>query len=380
MIYVRYFTVSMFFAYLTSRAKNKDIVYLCSAISILVLCLLGGMRAYGIGSDTATYGRPLALSAMASSSLIDYINYEEGAELGYKILTYAIMKTFGHENWCYFFYQLITVGGAYIGAYKHRKYISFPFTFFLWIITFYNTSYNIIRESIAASIIFMNIDQLESKQYLKFAVTIIVAYTFHKSALIVFSLFFGMHYVATSKFFTNWPFLKNVLVCVAVVAMFFLKSILASFILGNTSDLDRYGTYIYAYAILDDRYAGGRTTLLILGAELFMIFLYEKNGRSVLAGKSCYMGNIDFYKYNVLFCFVYVYAVQLMTGRVLAYSSFINVFLMAAFPRFVKEKHLRFMVFVAVTGYCVLLWYYQMIMLGHSQTYPYRSIMNNILL
>lgn len=72
----------------------------------------------------STFFAWLALSARASSSLIEYINYEESAELGYKILTYAVMKVLDHENWCYFFYQLVTVGGFYIGAYKHRKTVS----------------------------------------------------------------------------------------------------------------------------------------------------------------------------------------------------------------------------------------------------------------
>lgn len=374
--------MSTLFAWLVSRSKDRRLILLCSAISILVPCILGGLRQTGIGGDSALYGQPLAWDARSAPSLLSYIEDNPSVEVGYKILTYAIMKTLNHENWCYFFYQLITVSGIYIGAYKHRKSISLPFTMLLWLLFSYNGSYNIIRQSMAASIVFMNIDQLETKKYIKFAVTVAIASLFHNSAAILFVLFFGMHYVATSEIFTSRPWLQNTLVCFGVIAVLMLKRILFSLFVNNISNIflsDKYSVYMNNYLFFDDSYALSRSLYLLLIGEIVMVLFYRKKAAHILAGESNCMNNIEFYLYNVIFYFMYSMAVQLATGRVLAYTNSINVLLIAALPRFVKEKHLKFMIFMTILTYYILMWWFGTIHRGYNLTYPYKSILDDTL-
>ena len=341
-------------------------------------CVLGGLRAYGIGTDTKVYGDRLARQALISPNWNYYMESIERVEVGVLALNYIIMKTLGHVNWCYFFYQLITISCVYIGAYKHRKTISLPYIMLLWMFTFYNGSYNIMRQFMAASIIFMNIDQLEKNQYKKFAITIAVACLFHRSAVIVFPLFFGMHIFASSEFLARKLWLKSVILYSVIAFSFFVRSLLLSIVSMNMNS--NLAMVYSGYITSEMESALGRTIVLVTLGEILMTFLYRKQGELVLAGKDGCRNNIDFYRYNMIFFLLCYFAIRLMTGRIVMYTSFINIILMAAIPRFIKEKHLRFMVAVAVLGYCASQWWYNIIYQGLSETYPYKSILDNMLL
>ena len=339
-------------------------------------CVLGGLRAYGIGTDTKVYGDRLARQAIASPTWNYYMNSIERTEVGFLALNYIIMKTLGHVNWCYFFYQLITISCVYIGAYKHRKTISLPYIMLLWFLNFYSFSYTGMRQGLAAAIIFMNIDQLEKKQYKKFAITIAVACLFHRSAMVLFALFLGMHIFASSEFLARKLWLKSVIFCSVIAFSFFLKSLLLYIVNMNSNLVMIYSGYITS----DREEALGRTIALVVLGEILMTFLYRKQGELVLAGKDGCRNNIDFYRYNLIFFLLCYFAIRLMTGRILIYTNFINIILMAAIPRFIKEKHLRFMAVAAILGYNASQWCYNTIYQGSGEVYPYKSILDNMLL
>lgn len=376
MIYVYCFSISLLFAYLASRSKNKGVSYLCSAISILVPCILGGLRQVHIGGDTALYGRPTAMKALAAPSLIAFLEDPDRMEFGFKILTYIVMKIFGHENWCYFVFQLITVGGIYIGAYKHRKTISLPLTLLMWMLNCYNMSYNILRQCIGASIVFMNLDQLEKKQYKKFAVTIFIAYSFHYSAAMLFVILLGMHWAVTSEALNRNFWIKSILLYGAIASMFLVRPMLFSLLRLNIESINRYADLING----DYEGAMGRTAVLIFLGEVIMTFLYRKKGELVFADNNGCMKNMEFYRYNAIFIVAYSQVVRLMTGRTLIYSTTVNVLLLAAIPAFVKEKYLRFLVAAVLVTYYVLHWWYACIYLGLAGTWPYESILDDMLL
>lgn len=228
----------------------------------------------------------------------------------------------------------------------------------------------------AASIIFMNIDQLESRQYKKFILTIIIAYMFHHSATILFALLLGMHYLVASDLFGKRLWLKNAIFYSGVLVMCFTKRILGSFYDTLAANGVRYSGYVHAYIEGEESTGTAKTVVLVALGEILMTFLYRKKGACVLAGKSDCENNLDFYRYNIIFLLVYRQAVGLMTGRVLIYTMFANMLLIAALPRFVKEKHLRFMVAVTIMAYYVLHWFYDVVYLRDANNlWPYKSIL-----
>ena len=99
MIYIACFFASVSFAYLASRSSRRGDAVLFSVISILVMCVLGGLRKYTVGIDSYAYGPIICGSALTAPDLVSFVSNSH-METGYLTLTYVLMKTLGHQNWC----------------------------------------------------------------------------------------------------------------------------------------------------------------------------------------------------------------------------------------------------------------------------------------
>lgn len=366
MIYVYVCFSSVFFAYLASRAKNKVMRYIYSAISILILSIVGGLRAHNVGVDTNVYGLPDFLSAVQSPDMETFVF--TGHEIGYRFLCYVVANTFGHVNWCYFAYQIITITCTYIGAYKHKDKLSLPFIMFVWFTLFYCQTYNAIRQSLACAIIFMNLDQLETKQYLKFALTIIFATLFHTSAIIGLGLIIGMHVVTTSQILDRNLWLK-IIVLYGSLAMFSLAMPIMIYLAANLSIFSKYAPYA-AHARQSD--IAISISIVFLG-EMLIVFIYGKGASRLFTINE--IKNFEFYKYSFLFCVAFMFIIRFWAGRVLMYQYYANTLLLASLPRFVREKHLRFLIMMAVVAVLSFYWWHIHVVRLNSGVWPYRSIL-----
>lgn len=369
MIYIYTFAASIFFAYLAERSRDKKVMILCSIISILIPSVLGGLRAHGVGTDTRGYGIGDAMQALSSPNLMYFINNNR-CEPGYKILVYFTMQTFGHENWCYFFYQLITITGIYIGAYKHRKSVHMPLTLLTFYFIWYQYSYNAMRQCIAASIIFMGLDTMENRQYRKFLVYIVIATLFHYSAIIALFLLLGIHFVVTSEYFSKNGSIKTFVLYGGIVLIIFAR-LLINFIIGGIPFLSKYGGYLnstqYGVVPVSTSFLG-----IAFGEILMFIFYYEGGLRAFSnLGKE----NFEFHIYNVVFYSVYQIFVMFFSKRILLYSYFANLVMLSSLPSFVKEKNLKTIIAMAVIAVVVVYWWHDYIYMGNSETWPYKSIL-----
>ena len=280
------------------------------------------------------------------------------------------MKTLGHENWCYFAYQLLIVSCTYIGAYRHKDKISLPFTMLVWYLMFYNLTYNAIRQAMAISIIFMEMDKLETKQYLKFSIAVLIASLFHYSAYIAFVMLLGAHIVVMSKNVQKNLWLKSIVLYGALLSAVFARPIIG-LLINTVPAISKY-----SYALTSAKFsetAAQNTLVVIMLGELLMFLLYRKKADQVFLHTSG-IGNIEFYQFNILVCVVFQLAIRFFVGRVLLYSEFINIIAIAAIPNFVKEKHLRFMVAMVVLAVMTYYWVRMYAVLHLHETWPYKAI------
>ena len=282
MIYIAVFFASTFFAYLASRSRNKCVIILCSAISILIPCILGGLRAHNVGTDTRVYGfHDYSLAAQAPNFWAYLANADRNVmEVSYKFICYIMASTFHHQNACYFAYQLVTVSCIYIGLYKHKDKISMSLALLVWFFMFYGSTYNIMRQCMASAIIFMEFDRLERGEYLKFILAVAVAATFHQSAVIALATVLGMYIVTASQFFRKRVRLNMLLLSMVLIATFFLRPAIG-FIVNNFSYLAKYAGYMTSarYSDMDAQ----KTMLVIFAGELLMLALYNKGADYVLS-------------------------------------------------------------------------------------------------
>ena len=333
MLFLTCFSFSIFFAWLASHVKNKGVSILCSIISILIPSILGGLRDEWVGVDV--YSIPDMMRARNSDSFFSFIEYKGAIEIGYSLVCYVTMKTFDSVNWCFFVYLLIGVGCFYVGAYKHRDRASLPLMLLLFFVRFYLSSYYLMRQCMAISIIFMGIDNLEHKEYKKFLVYVLVAFTFHASALAALMFCLVLHMFASK----NFPYKKITIVIIIILTMF-TRPILT--VILNLMHFDRYLTYVVAGKKLSSN-VGGYTSLLIFHAcEYILLIMYPKGAKKLLGDD-----NVEYYKYNIVLSFIFYQVIRLMF-RLAMYFEYINLIAVAALPYIMKDKKIRFLVWAAI--------------------------------
>lgn len=371
MIYVSCFLCSTVFAWLAQRCKGKSAVFFWSALSVLVLSILGGLRYPYMTVDFRIYVKPTFDIVQKSTSFAAALE-ESGTEVGFLFVTYLACKIFGHVNWALFFYQLITISCFYIGAYRHRKYVSIPLLMLVFAFIEYNNSYMIMRQSMACGIIFMGLKNLEEKKYLKFSLYILVANLFHSSALICFPLLIGVHMVMTSETVVKKNWLNFFIMCSAVMILMYTKPIIL-LILGyyNVESTEKYINYAFSARFYG---AGNWSTIVILFILLITLVLYSKRAKTVIMPTGG--GGLNFLQFSLLVHIIYFIFVSFMEGRVFLYSRYMYLLPFAQIPKLIREKHLRVIALLCVVSYSVLFWLNFYVFRGWLKVvYPYRSIL-----
>lgn len=372
MIYITCFLASVFFAWLASRSRNFTVVLLCSAISILILCTLGGLRHETIGTDVATYAYPDYITARSSLDFTKFLEAKSYKEVGYLFICYFAGNILGHLNWTLFFYQLVTMTCLYVGAYRMRKQISLPFFLLIFCLMRYNQTYNIMRQMMACSVIFMGFPDLQQKKYLKFSLFILVASLFHTSAVVNFPLTLCVHMVMSSKTVLRDNWLKFFILISLALILFRLRPILMRYI-NYLPGASIYSVYVMKENSLTEANNTSVTQILVLATTLLATVLYRKQADKVIMPSGG--GGVNFFQFNLIFCILYYSAVRLFATRILLYAEFLNFIVLSAMPRFVREKHFKVIVATCVLSVSAFMWWLTYVHGGGSQTWPYKSIL-----
>ena len=363
MVYMVMFAFSTFFAYMASRTKDRGGVIFFSVIAVMIPCIMGGVRAVGVGNDTGTYALPHFLKAMNSPDFQDFIYGDSrlSRELGWSLVTYVSTKTFRSINANFFIYQLLTIPFVYIGAYRQRKRVPFPFTMLIFFLVYYNQTYNFMRQCIAASIIFMMLPELERRQYVKFGLAVAVGAMFHTSALVTAIYFLGFHWIITSGLHS---IIKNAMLYGGIL-MVFLTRYLIIIITRLVPFLSQYAGF--------ERYIdrGSYATVGMVFGSFLMFWVYHRGAERLFRqGRMC-----RFYRYNLVFNLLYRLIVNISATRILFYFSFVNVFLAASIPWLVRNKTLRLVYGFCVLSVAIVYWYCVYILNVKSNgTWPYKTV------
>ena len=366
MIYVYVFAISMFFCWLSSRSKDKAIIFICSAISILIPSILGGLRAEGIGFDTKVYGYQLARLAESSATFQDMLSKidTQTIEPGFMFICYYSVKILGHQNASFFAYQLITLSCVYIGAYRHRKIVPYPLIFFIFLIHGYAGTLSQMRQCMAASIMFLGLWDLENRRYFKFLFYVIFASLFHRSSLAAIPMFIMLHWIVTSNNIRN----KNKFFMIFAVIIFtgLIRSV-ASFIVNSLPFFVKYRSFVTT--VLTKIWSRGE---IIFSFGVPILFtMYQRGSDRVFSGKL--NGDAEFFRVSSLFTPLWLYFLPAF-HRLFIYYHYLSYIALASVPYLVKEKTLRMLIVVMFFSFLIIYWYQQVIFSGLEDIYPYRSI------
>lgn len=188
-IYIATFFVSALLLYISEHFHRKSLQNVLEVIAIVIPAILAGCRAQEIGTDVSVYGKPFYDAAVNSASLREYffsqsnLTFMEPAFYGTVFLASRFCKDY-HLG--LFVYELLTVTFAYAAMKRCSRLFKTPLWFgmLLYDLVLYNVSLNIMRQSIAVSVVFLAVTYLFENRYKTYAFLLVLAFGFHSSAII----------------------------------------------------------------------------------------------------------------------------------------------------------------------------------------------------
>lgn len=185
--YLQAFGLTIVFALLQEKFykwKQRDSKVL-SFFIVMIPTLVTGLRYY-VGTDYKTYvSHTRWYSNMTFYSYLERDKFEVG-----HYLLIQLNRIFDTPYLMFFVVALLTMNFFYEGLLYYRKKISLPLAIMLYLLTFFPHSMNGIRQYLAVSIIFYGYRYIFQKNLGKYLVCVIVAMSFHLTAVIAIPFYF----------------------------------------------------------------------------------------------------------------------------------------------------------------------------------------------
>lgn len=198
-IYLLCFFISAFLFACSERTDKGIYKNALVFLAILIPTVLAGCRDSSVGSDVAGYGMRNYTMAYRSDSFSEYFNAFVTSALSdplYHFIVYILSRFSENYHLGLFVYNLIFLLFAYAGMRRYNKIFNTPIWIgmLLYYLALYNISLNIMRQSIAVSIVFFASSYLFENKYIKFMLFVLIAMGFHSSGLVGF-LFLPMYLI-----------------------------------------------------------------------------------------------------------------------------------------------------------------------------------------
>lgn len=152
-------------------------------ISLFSLCFLAGVRDLTVGTDIYYYFYQIFYDFTHTEIgiLAEFAN--TGVDIGFIVLVY-IGKIFNNVSISMFIVELAVLAPIYIFAYRNRKKYSITFIILIYCLTMYVRSFNLMRQSIAISLLILSMDYFKDRNIKKSLICFILATLMHKTAII----------------------------------------------------------------------------------------------------------------------------------------------------------------------------------------------------
>ncbi len=339
------------------------LMVVCAAIGLILPSLLAGMRDFSIGVDVLVYGNSWFKNAQLVSPMV-YLQWATSSSIGlfYALLNLLVSFVSDDVHVFYFALMLVTLLFVYLAVSQFRGKIYVPFAMLVYHFLFYNSSLNILRQSVALAVILLAYSYLSKKNIKLFLVFWVVAMLFHTSAILMI-LLVPLFTISTSVYRRIYSIVIFIVFTgVAFTYRAVLGALISTGILGP-----RYLTY------LDTTFAGGRIIRTVFWAMLLVLVIYK------------YQTMIDYDRRNRLYvnaAFISVaFTIFLFMGnnQIIRIAYYFDIALVVLLPMLAetfsaslslgnKKIKVAYMIeFAVVFAY----WFLTIIVKNNGGTYPY---------
>lgn len=348
MEYIIIFLISIYFSYLTEKRIDKNKGYIITSIlAVMPLIIMAGIRDKYVGIDVTWYVEPSYIVARKAENLSAFFyEYGDGTDYGFCIFVYLITKIFGSFFWIMTFcHAIIVIGWFYFLVYFKKTYkISLTFGFAIILISQYNESLCLIRQSMATSIALLGYVFMLQRRYLYSIILCLVAFSFHQTIISFILAFIGFDII-----------LRKI---TSVRNQYILLFLLFFFVIAFTSLLDIISIYVSEKYIERMTYTeGNRGGYITLYFYIFLVLL-----PFILKSKNKISSFLYLPVIGVVFL---ILSKQSQYLSRLAYP-FMSC-LMVTVPYRVQNKYMRFIIIIAFS----VLWYVSIYIRKDWETVPY---------
>ncbi|WP_265668821.1 EpsG family protein [Lactobacillus amylovorus] len=359
------------------RKNHKNYLYIIFLLLIIVISSsIAGFRSDQVGTDVRVYAEPLQQLANYTTNFRDFLNnnlFAVGIEKGYLSLIFLVSRFTSKLFVSQLLVELIIMSCLIIGIWKFRKiqhiYIYSVIGILIFYCFFYNTSFNMIRQSIAMFILFYSFNFLVKREKVKWLICFIIAFLFHTSA--VMGLLIAIIYLLTcdqnkrinfefnnGNFGANLSFLRAGIIFLVTSIVIFFPSLLVG--LMHIAKLDLYVNRYLSGATLQLSISNLMIRLLLL-STLFI----EWNSMSKQNNKLKY--------FYILISLIDILLFQLSgyTKRIGWYTSMFYIY---SIPDALEndDNKTRQITLVTVLSMALLVyWYFYSVIINYGETVPY---------
>lgn len=373
-------TTTFISSYYKKHGRRVEFCFF-SLISILLPCLLAALRANTVGTDMLIYGESLFNNSLKTSFYEFVINRDN--EWLYYFLVYISSHVFEDIRFQYFFIELLTFAPIYLTLMRDKESNRYAWlglwVYFFWLFPY---SLNLMRQSIAISIIFWAFKYVEHKCLKKYVICVLIASMFHVTALIgiiIYPLYYIVTYskknidnrysLSDNKNVRFWRIAKKYgryipwLVAALAVVLLFQYSQLVSIL--NYFDSESFGTY---YENMSHK-----TSLpiirnyVLIALPIFALYLlnrkyYENSDKQL---RACFTFSL---------ISVILYQAAMISSQTYRISLYLHIFWPLFIAKYIaktKSAKTRFLYICLVMILSVLFWYIFFVKSGWCEIIPY---------
>ncbi len=333
------------------RKKQKKLSYFFAFLSIIILTLFATFRAYSVGTDINVYGLKIFNSALSFSNFQNFFSTVQNEHL-YYVINYIISHIFGDFRFYLFFYHLFISIIVYKIAYKSEENLINYILVFLLLV--FNSTFNILRQSIAIFIILYSYHFLKEKNYLKYIIAVLIAQLFHSSAIMCLS-FILIVFVSKSKY----KYLYTILFALGMVfAMSSIDSISTTFNF-NSFVSDKYMRYI-----ISDKSNFNAKIFFVKMLMCFLTLFFSKFSNDEKYKELTLFPIIDLVLYSSSNWIVYGY-------RMSYYTLPFYILLIPKISSSLKNKESKFIYNFCIIGLMICYWVVRYYIYKYDGTMPF---------
>ena len=351
-------------AVVEDKKKHKGQAIILILLSVLVLILFGTIRSVDVGTDVKVYQLSFFENAKQFRSFVKYCYRERWSskEYGYLLVTFICSKLSSSIHFLFFILQVLAVGPIYYVVWKFRSKCNAMIAVLAYCFIFHSETFNTIRQNIAVSIAAIAITLFLDKKYLKSLITVLVASTFHLSALIVL-LIVPIRFFSEKKSTRKEKIRTYIKLGILVFAVtFFFRDLYLILRQYTTLMPSRYLDYFTDKVDIQ----------VITSFESLICFVI-----SILIVKKRKYTNDAFYYFLVMastisLSFFYISSVSSVISRIAWYFQIFNIFNFSNIPfLFKRRKENLSIIFMLLYLFFAIAWWYYYAYIGNASVYPY---------